>query len=289
MWGATNGQLWSAPQGSLFFGGEEGVLEPGQSVESHLIMLLNMSEGTYESELKLNVGKQTVATAPLYFAATENAPAPPTDLVVTTAFVSEGQAAGDAPPTAVYETEITNRGLRTVDGLTLTERFAPALLAADPPPDSQNDALALATWSLASFGRDSLAPGESLTLKTTYRIVNKARCGYVSDDTVVEAAFGGEKERYGAHTDRVFYADCRGYDPTSTPSSTPVPGGRGGGGSSEPMAAPATGEGSAPTGDVLWAAASPPAPFPLSSSCGPCEMGDTCRWGPNRSTICRRP
>jgi hypothetical protein len=192
MWGTRDGQLSPLEPDAPIFR-DYGVLQAGQSTESHNVMLLRMSGRTFESEFNLVVGEQTLSKATVRFLATAEAQAPPTDLAVTEELASGGRQA------VTHETKITNRGSRTVDSLTLTERFSSTILqSAYPPPESKEDALELATWSLASFGKEALAPGESLVLRTTYGPKGGSVCRYVGGGAVVEATFGTERERYGA-------------------------------------------------------------------------------------------
>jgi hypothetical protein len=196
MWGTRDGKLSPLEPDTPIFR-DYGVLQAGQSTESHNVMLLRMSRRTFESEFNLVVGGQTLSKATVRFLATAEAQEPPTDLAVTEELASGGWAGGEQAVT--HETKITNRGSRTVDSLTLTERFSPAVLqSAYPPPESKEDALELATWSLASFGKESLAPGESLVLRTIYGPKGGSVCEYVGGGAVVEATVATERERYGA-------------------------------------------------------------------------------------------
>ncbi len=134
-------------------------------------------------------------------------------------------------------------------------------VSGEPAPSTRDPSVELASWDLAAFGKDSLAPGESLVLRTTYGPTSDAPCGYVMPGVVVEATVDGQQRRYGAMAEE-------GAD-VGTCDYEEMPGGQGGGGEIvdggdgyevPPEAMPVTGlphggEGSAAAeGDVLWAA-----------------------------------
>jgi hypothetical protein len=91
-------------------------------------------------------------------------------------------------------------------------------------------------------------------LQTIYGRLPDSECGFAVTGAVVEATVDGGEQRYGVRGEDATIGSCGGGDFPGTV----VPGGEGsgGGGSSGPLAAPATGEGLVPTGDhVGWAAA----------------------------------
>ncbi|HUS83459.1 MAG TPA: hypothetical protein VM013_09430 [Dehalococcoidia bacterium] len=241
MWNTRDGEYVPVGTSDLSFEGDEP-LEPGQSSESRLIGLLRMREGTWRGDDTLYSGDREVATIPAQLVASDGATAPPQNLLVTKTLVEGGTTEGT--PTATYETKITNQGSTTFTTLIITDRTENgSLLDAEPAPSARNDAVNLVTWDLSSFGTDSLAPGESLLLRTTYGPPSgDYGCSYVRSGVVVEAEADGTVERYGTRPEEeAFVGDCS-YDYE--------PGGRGG-----PVAAPPTGEGPGEgVFDFIWAA-----------------------------------
>src|SRR4030042_1677321 len=63
--GGGAGGLPPVGTGALTFEGRD--LEPGHTSVSTLVVLLRMSEGTFESELRVSVGEQLVLTRPFQF------------------------------------------------------------------------------------------------------------------------------------------------------------------------------------------------------------------------------
>jgi hypothetical protein len=269
MWYMLNGEFTPISGSALSIGREGGVLEPGQSAESRLVVLLRMpGEGTYESDLTLSVGQQDVLTQPIRYTATAEAAAPPAGLEVAHWLMSE-QVDGDGVASATYGTIVVNRGSSPITELKVTNRYSdPAVLVeAEPAPASEKAAFDLATWDLASFGKESLAPGESFVLATTYGHASEGGCGYVTSGVVVEAVVDGERQLYGARPDPEEWAmvgDCQDEDrPGGGDGGASVGDGQGGGegipgggDGGPPVAAPATGEGMAPQGGYAgWAMA----------------------------------
>ena len=275
MWYMLNGEFTPISAGALSIGREGGVLEPGQSAESRLVVLLRMpGDGTYESDLTLSVGQQDVLTQPIRYTATAEAAAPPAGLEVAHWLMSE-QVDGDGVASATYGTIVVNRGSSAITELKVTNRYSdPAVLVeAEPAPASEKAAFDLATWDLASFGKESLAPGESFVLATTYGHASEGGCGYVTSGVVVEAVVSGERQLYGAHPDTDQWAmvgDCQGENrPGGGDDGTGVRDGQGGGGGGYevppeampiPPRPPATGlargdEGPTPAGGYAWWAA----------------------------------
>lgn len=238
------------PVGTGELGFETVPLKPGQSSESHLIGLLWMSLGTWSGGDSLVVGDQEIASLDLQLTAANSAAAPPQDLLVTKSLIKGPSNDGTSPRTAVYETKITNQSASTITSLKITDRTENVdLLEAEPPPASRNDALHLATWDLASFGRDSLAPGESLVLRMTYG-PGESGCSFTSSGVVVEADVDGKTERFGTRPEKevsvgncdygVVYYENGAF--TSAETGGPIAFGRGGEGPSDSAF------------DVLWAA-----------------------------------
>jgi hypothetical protein len=254
VWSERDGEFQPVGTGGLTFGGYD--LGPGQTAETRTVLILRMSEGTFETELDLSVGGREVLTKPIRFAATAEAADPLGDLLVTKELVG-GPAGEEAMPTATYETKITNEGSTAVTQLTLTDRYGEylALVSADPTPVNEKAAFELASWDLASFGKESLAPGESLVLRTTYGPAQGSDCGYVTSGVVVEATVDGQERRYGARAeDEALVGKCD-YEwmPDGEGEGEYIPVGGGVGGTIVP---PSGGEG--PAGrevDVLWAVA----------------------------------
>jgi hypothetical protein len=269
MWYTLNGEFTPISGSALSIGREGGVLEPGQSAESRLVVLLRMpGDGTYESDLTLSVGQQDVLTQPIRYTATAEAAAPPAGLEVAHWLMSE-QVDGDGVASATYGTIVVNRGSSAVTELKVTNRYSdPAVLVeAEPAPASEKAAFDLATWDLASFGKESLAPGESFVLATTYGHASEGGCGYVTSGVVVEAVVDGQRQLYGARPDPDQWAmvgDCQDAGrPGGGDGGASVGDGQGGGegipgggDGGPPVAAPATGEGMAPQGGYAgWAMA----------------------------------
>ena len=265
MWYTLNGEFTPISGSALSIGREGGVLEPGQSVESRLVVLLRMpGEGTYESDLTLSVGQQDVLTQPIRYTATAEAAAPPAGLEVAHWLMSE-QVDGDGVASATYGTIVVNRGSSAIMELKVTNRYSdPAVLVeAEPAPASENAAFEIASWDLASLGKESLAPGESFVLATTYGHASEGGCGYVISGVVVEAVVGSERQLYGARPDPDQWAmvgDCQDAGrPGGGDGGASVGDGQGGGegipgggGGGPPVAPAATGEGPTPCGNDLW-------------------------------------
>jgi len=225
--------------------GGQGVLQPHETVEARHITLLWMdSEGTYEGDWQVSAGEQVVKKLPLRHEARADAAQPAKDLLV-----SRKLLAGGPGQKAVYETTVANRGTRAVTGLTLTERYNPeaSLLETDPPATSEQADVQIARWTLDSFGKESLAPGESLTLTTVYA-TSPNGCDYIQTGAMVEATVGGKAQRYGARTEDVQGGRCAGEAVgdriVENPPIAAPPG---------PILMPAAGEGlGEATFDVVW-------------------------------------
>ena len=244
VWSERDGEFQRVGTGGLIFGGYD--LRPGQTVETRTVLLLRMSEGTFETGLDLWAGESEVLRKSIRFVAGTDAEAPPTQLVVTEGPAYE-MGSGEAVLAATYETKIMNKGSSPVTELRVASRYTEGVVLVDakPAPASRNDEGQIASWDLMAFGKDSLAPGESLVLRTTYGPASDFGCGWVSSGVVVEATVDGVERRYGARAEEeAFVGECN-YEG--------VPGGQGGGGG--PVAFGRGGEGpAAAEGDVLWAA-----------------------------------
>jgi len=247
VWSKRDGEPQPANTGGLMFGGYD--LRPGQTAETRTVLLLRMSEGTFETELDLTAQgwEVLVLTKPIRFVARAEAADPPGDLLVTKELVG-GPAGEEAMPTATYETRITNQGSSPITELRVTDRYSYSMVRVDvqPAPASRTDELQIASWDLASFEKESLAPGESLVLRTTYGPDEMIDCEYATTGVVVEATVDGQERRYGARAEEgAELGEC---------DYGGMHGGRGGGGG--PVAFGRGGEGpSSSGGDARWAAA----------------------------------
>jgi hypothetical protein len=217
-------------------------LQPGETFEFTLTGLDRMSEGTWNGTDRLMVGEQEIKNVPLKLVAYGNATVPLDHLDVTTTLTNESPDGMSPLAEAKYETVIENRSQASVSDLTITERIDDVSLASAEPPTS-HPVDKVDTWNLASFGKESLAPGESIVLHTSYRPLDPSGCGSVNASLVVEANVGGTTERYGVRPDSPPLGDCS--------FEEGVPGGRGG-----PVGFGQGGEGPAEaTFDFIWAAA----------------------------------
>ncbi len=175
----------------------DDVLQPGQTIESRLTVLLRMREGTWHGQDTLSVDGQQVLAVPVQFTASADAPTLPDNFLIIQTF-SNVSAPGVRVPTVTYETKITNQGSSPVTNLKITEHADNAtLLCTNPAPSERNDDLGLVSWDLTSFGAGSLIPGESLILHSTYGPFEEDSCIGMSAGTVVEADVDGTTERYG--------------------------------------------------------------------------------------------
>ena len=96
------------------------------------------------------------------------------------------------PQIDVYETKVTNQSSSTITDLTLTERpDYYGSVESDASPTTDDAALGLITWDLASFGKDSFASGESLVLRQTYQLSEESGCLPGSSAVIVEATVSG--------------------------------------------------------------------------------------------------
>ena len=236
-------------------------MKPGQTIATRMVVLLRMRAGTYESDLEaVSAQGEVMLRSPIRYSASADAVEPRRDLLVSRKLLRGGSG-----EKAVYETTVTNQGSSAVTDLTLTERYneSAVFLAAEPPAASEQTDVQLARWDLPSLGKESLAPGESLKLVTTYAAASPSSCDLIRTGAVVEATVGGATQRYGARADDVAGGTCAGEDTGDT-----VPGGSGpahdspmglvppSGGSTEPVMIPSTGDGAAPGGgDARWAVA----------------------------------
>ena len=199
----------NVPIGSGQLGFEVPPLAPGASSTSHLIVLLKMTQGTWSGRDSVMAGDEEVGTLNLQLTADPHATAPSQDLLVTKKLVQGPPSNETQPQIDVYETKVTNQSSSTITDLTLTERpdyYGSA--ESDPSPATHDAALELVTWNLASFGKDSLAPGESLVLRQTYPLSEESGCLPGSSSVVVEATVAGNLERVGARADEEYSGQC---------------------------------------------------------------------------------
>ena len=198
---------------------------PGATAQVEALALVLMHQGTFRFNLDMSADGQPLAPQPLQYTATPGATDPPTELLVTKTLV-ENPAECE---TVTFETRVTNQGSAVVTALTLTDRLDGAVLvAASPSPAAQYADAGLITWDLASLGKQSLAPGESLALRTTYGVAQSWQCAQAGGGVVAEATIGGEQRLYGTRPAVKLVGNC-----------PPIPK-CGGGGTVEP---PDTGEG----------------------------------------------
>jgi hypothetical protein len=218
------GRYWPISDGTLTF--PTDVIPPGGTFESTVTELSQMSEGTWRGTATFTVDDSEIASVDLQQTASGDAPALPDDIEVTTRLVN-GRADAWLPlPTGVYETKVLNKGSTAVTELTVSQRYDYAeLVKAEPRPTSatHEEDYNLLSWDLSAFGLDSLAPGESLLVRTEFGPVDGEECGSVSESVVVEAKSGDSTQRYGASPeDAVLLGECN-FDDNSG-----VPGGQGG-------------------------------------------------------------
>ena len=245
-----NGVKFPIEPTTLSFGGE-GTLQPGQTAEVRLLVLLKMDrEGVYNGEWPTRVDGEELPTPPLRYEADSGAAEPPRDLLVKREIVAQGGK-------VYYRTTVTNQGSTPITELSLTERYnkeAVLFEAANPDdpsmspePVAKQPNVQIEKWDLASLGKESLAPGESLALDTGYVAASSNDCVSVQSAMMVEATVDGETQRYGARAEDVEVGACH------TPTGADTSPGRGGG--DQPVvgvpallppgaqSAPATGEG----------------------------------------------
>jgi len=227
------------PPDDLMFG-VEGTLQPGQTADIRAIVLMRIDEeGAGEAEWQLNAGGQTVAAGALPYEAKADAAEPPKDLDVSQKILENGDGK------LFYHTTVTNRSSSIVTELTLTERYNgdSLFLEAAPPPESEQPDVQIATWDLPALGKEFLAPGESVAVRTEYSSgYSGDGCAFVETGVMVEATIDGVTQRYGARAEDtlVRIEPCLA-DETS-----------GGGGATSLVVG---GEGpAAAKGDVVWAA-----------------------------------
>ena len=276
MWYTINGDFVPVEGGALSFGRALGILEPGEVTISRLVGLVRMpEEGTTDLYEMVSVGRQDVLPFAMRLTATATAAAPSGGLLVTKRLAGQ-QTDSYGMASATYVTTVTNQGSGPIRELKVTDRYSDpvVLMAAEPAPVDEKAAFELAFWDLASFDKDSLAPGESLVLTTTYGHVSDDGCGSAAGGVMVEATVGGQKQFYGVRPDSGEWAevgDCPDENgPGGGDDGTGVRDGQGGGGGGYgvppeampiPPRPPATGlalgdEGPTPSGgDVWWAAA----------------------------------
>ncbi|MCJ7491755.1 MAG: hypothetical protein MUP15_06350 [Dehalococcoidia bacterium] len=241
VWGTHDGQYgFVNPEDTSYAPDDIG---PGQTVEIVAQVLFKMSEGTFQYEMgAFSDGELLAPLVPVRLVATYGSAEPWGDLLAESHPLTEQAAEGMS--SALYETMITNRGSRTISDLDVTLRFGNATLVdSAPPPESRNEAVKLARWDLASFGKESLAPGESLVIHTTYGSPEPQTCVDVDNAVIVQAAVAGERRLYGTRADlRRLVGGCPpvlGGEPMEVPSPTV------GGGGETALLPPATGNATA--------------------------------------------
>ncbi len=199
------------PTGLSF--GTSGTLQPGQSSDVRLDVLLRMpSEGIYDGEWHVEADGNVVAESPpVHYEAKADAADPPTDLAVSQVGYRKSTT------TTVFDTTITNNSASAVTQLSVTEHYGPSLKPAGTqftPSESLPDAN-LMKWDLASLGVQSLAPGESLKLSTTYTTDDPS--SPVQSGVMVEATVGGKQQLYGSSGVAPAYVPQLKIEETCTP------------------------------------------------------------------------
>jgi hypothetical protein len=224
-----------------------GELAPGVTANVRLLVLLKTtSEGAYDAVWTTRANGDVVFTDPIHYEARDDAEAPPTGLSVEQVGRSRGRQ-------AIFTTTITNHSSSSVTRLLLMEHYGPN--GVEPAGSSPREweyygGANLAKWDLSAFGLDELAPGETLSLETTYE--SRRNC-YVQSGVLVEATVDGEQQLHGASAGSAS-AECSGdvalpAEPAAggdeagsmpLPSEPPATG-------NEAVRAPATGEGPSST------------------------------------------
>jgi len=195
------------PTGESFSAG--GELAAGVTADVRLVVLLKTTEeGAYDAEWTTRANGDVVLTDPLHYEARDDAEAPPTGLSVEQVGRSRGRQ-------AIFTTTITNQSSSSVTRLLLMEHYGPD--GVEPAGSSPREweyysGANLAKWDLSAFGLDELAPGETLTLETTYESRGNR---YVQSGVLVEATVDGEQQLYGSSGGGV----CLACEETGAPQS----------------------------------------------------------------------
>jgi len=178
---------------------------PGATAQVEALTLVQMHEGTFRFNLEMSANGQPLAPQTLQYTATPGATDPPTELLVTKTLV-ENPAECD---TVTFETRVTNQGSAAVTALTLTDRLDGAVLvSASPSPAAQYADAGLINWDLASLGKQSLAPGETLALRTTYGVAQSWQCAQAGGGVVAEATVDGQQRLYGTRPAVKLVGNC---------------------------------------------------------------------------------
>jgi hypothetical protein len=194
-------------------------LGPGEVSESETEILFKMPQGTFTYELGVHANDETVTSQTVTLHAEPGAADPPTSVLVAEPVFSIG-ADGTS---GVFEMRIANQGTSTISDLTVTDRLPDGILVSrEPKPAAQFPSVNLMQCDLASFGKTSVAPGESLLLKMRHGPQGETGCGSVSFGLVVRATVDGQERLYGRGVSQS-WGDC-------------AEGGQGGGG--PPVGAP---------------------------------------------------
>jgi len=197
------------PTGLSF--GNSDTLQPGQTSNVRLDVLLRMpSEGVYDGEWPVEVdGVIVPGSPPDHYEAKAGAADPPTGLEV-----EQVNRELDAS-SVVFETTITNSSSSAITQLAITEHYGPDQQPKETqfkPSESVPDANLL-KWDLASLGMQSLRPGESLKLVTTYATPG----GLIESGVMVEATVDGKQQLYGSSGGSVCVGVCD-QKPAAAPS-----------------------------------------------------------------------
>lgn len=179
-------------------------LGPGETSETESEILFKMPQGTFTYELGLHANGETVASQTIRLDAEPGAADPPTNVLVAEPVFSIS-ADGTS---GVFEMRIANQGTSAISDLTVTDRLPDGILVSqEPRPAAQFPNVSLMQWDLASFGKTSLAPGESLLLKMRHGPQGETGCGFVTFGLVARATVDGQERSYGREVSQS-WGDC---------------------------------------------------------------------------------
>lgn len=185
-------------------------ISPGETIVTRTLLLLKLQEGTFRARTGVTVGDDDVDQM-LVFKGDPDASEPSNDVEMTQRLEDDSEGEVEA---ASYETIITNNTSETLSDLSVISRVdswgTTAIM--DPGPAVEEEDGAYARWTLDSFGRKSLAPGESLVLRTRYEMAPGNGCSSVSPAVVVQTQVGGERRSYGSGPEEsAMLGDCGFY------------------------------------------------------------------------------
>ncbi len=179
-------------------------LGPGETSEMETAVLFKMPQGKFSFDLGVFVNDEMVTSQTIVLDAEPGAAAPPAGPLIAEPIFS---IASDGT-SGEFDVRITNSSKSGITALTLTDRLPDGILIADDPkPAAAFSDVSLMQWDLSSFGKKSLAPGESLLLKMTHGLQGYGGCGVVSFGLVVRATVDGEERLYGREVAQS-WGDC---------------------------------------------------------------------------------